>query len=79
MHDNDDWWFPRRSGGGGWDLPYSWQGWLVLIAYAVVVGVILRVHRFLGDTGAFFALLGATGALILIAWIKGEPPRRDGL
>jgi hypothetical protein len=43
------------------------------------MGVIIGVHRFLGDAGATIAMLVATGALILTAWIKGEPPRRDGL
>lgn len=68
-------WFPAKRYGWGWGFPIAWQGWLVLIAYLLlVVGGIPLVQVSKGDVAylSYVALL--TIALVTICWLKGEPP-----
>ena len=69
-------WFPAKRYGWGWGAPTTWQGWAVLAAWltALSAGVIfLRLrHHWLWW---FIYLIGLTGALTLICYWKGEPPR----
>lgn len=30
-------WFPAKEYGYGWGLPVTWQGWLVIVAYLVLI------------------------------------------
>jgi hypothetical protein len=67
-------WFPAKRYGWGWGFPVTWQGWLVLgiLAGLVCAGLFLL-------PGGSFAHLGynlvLVAALILVCWLKGEPPR----
>jgi hypothetical protein len=61
-----------RAGGP----PITWQGWLVLAAFfaLVIAGVFLFPPRTaLGDFLIYVIVL--SGLLIVICWLKGEPPR----
>lgn len=68
-------WFPAKRYGWGWGPPTAWQGWLVLLAYAAALALLIwRVppgaHPFL-----FVGLLmAATLLLVSVCWLKGEPP-----
>lgn len=69
-------WFPAKRYGWGWGLPTSWQGWLVLTAFTVCLGV--GAYAFPPPAeplkfGICVALLVAL--LTCICWVKGEPPR----
>lgn len=74
VQDNDKKWFPTKKYGIGWGLPVTWQGWIVLLSYTLLIiigGITLtnppdRIPLFLAYT---FIL---TGLLILICWKKGE-------
>lgn len=69
-------WFPARTFGYGWGLPTRWQGWLVLVVYALVlVAGALRFPP--ASHPALFAgvVLVATALLVLVCALKGEPPR----
>ena len=68
-------WFPAKKYSWGWGTPNCRQGWLVLLAYIILVGVgallLLPKHP-----GLFFGCVGIlVVALILICFIKGEKPR----
>jgi hypothetical protein len=74
-------WFPARRYGWGWGLPQSWQGWLVLDAYLIgIAGLILFCFLLNSHLGfkslLYFLFLSGilTGCLIVICYIKGEPP-----
>jgi len=74
--DEPRYWFPAKKFGWGWGPPRTWQGWLVLVAYVLLVVGAIPVLRpgqaplkFIG-----FSLL-LTLILIAICWMKGEPPR----
>ncbi|WP_348550678.1 hypothetical protein [Acidithiobacillus sp.] len=67
-------WFPAKRYGWGWGLPFTWQGWLTLLAYflAVLVSVILiRTQIFVGNV----VLVLATSVFVWVVWRKGEPPK----
>ncbi len=76
MSDERKYWFPAKRYGWGWGPPSSWQGWVVLIIYFVLLG--LGALRFLPDREPFH-FLAFTGILcvllIAICLLKGEPPK----
>jgi hypothetical protein len=68
-------WFPAKKYGWGWGPPRCWQGWLVLVAYFILIGacavLLLPKHNglFLGCVGILVTVL------IFICFLKGEKPR----
>jgi hypothetical protein len=69
-------WFPAKRYGWGWGLPMTWQGWLVLAAFVVLVvaGIFLFPPR--KAMAAYIVYLIVLNALLIgICWLKGEPPR----
>jgi hypothetical protein len=68
-------WFPAKRYGWGWGFPTTWQGWLVLIAYAFCLG--LLAHFFPPRSNHTTFVLGVVGLSVLltaICWCTGEPP-----
>ena len=69
-------WFPAKTYGWGWGPPSTWQGWLVLLEYLILLP--LAVVAFPPERtmpGFIVSVFGLTGLLIAICWWKGEPPR----
>lgn len=53
--DSNEYWFPAKRYGWGWGLPSRWQGWAVLVIYAVLLGAgIVGLHP--GRTQSSFVL-----------------------
>jgi hypothetical protein len=70
-------WFPAKRRGWGWGPPSTWQGWVVLVAYFVLVlGGIPFVHVSEGTAAYVVYVLVLTAILIAICWLTGEPPGR---
>jgi hypothetical protein len=68
-------WFPAKPHGWGWTVPNTWQGWAVLLAYIAAVVALAHLVSASAKPLLFWALLAlATLLLILIFWLKGEPP-----
>ncbi len=68
-------WFPAKRYGWGWGVPKTWQGWLVLAAYAALLAVgafLFRPGREFGPYTAYLAVCSAL--LVVVCWRKGEPP-----
>ncbi|MBV9362054.1 MAG: hypothetical protein JO292_11760 [Betaproteobacteria bacterium] len=67
-------WFRAKRYGWGWGLPLTWQGWVVLAVFLGFLGagiLLLPTNAFI-----FFGYVGLlSGVLVVICWIKGEPPR----
>jgi hypothetical protein len=68
-------WFPAKRYGWGWGPPSTWQGWVVLISFFVLLlaGAFLfpparEILLFLVYTAVI------TVALLVICYAKGEPP-----
>ena len=69
-------WFPAKRYGWGWGLPVTWQGWIVLVAFAGLLSagfLVFPPNREMGPLLIYVFLLAA--GLIAICWLKGEPPR----
>jgi hypothetical protein len=69
-------WFPAKRYGWGWGLPITWQGWLVLIGYVllIVAGRFWFLPEYHAATFVFYVLF-LTVLFISICWFKGEPPK----
>jgi hypothetical protein len=68
-------WFPAKRYGWGWGPPVTWQGWAVLVVWllAFVGGVRYFAYRHGGPHVAFACAMVIV--LLLICYLKGEPPR----
>ena len=76
MNDTRKYWFPARRYGWGWGLPTSWQGWVVIGAYLLAVAAIAWTFPPAHHMLAFqFGIWISTAILVLVCWLKGEPPR----
>ena len=76
MADDDDMWFRPKRYGYGAGLPIAWQGWVLLLGYALAVGAVSYGALYLFDSDAeqivalLIGVLGLTGALILVSRAK---------
>ena len=69
-------WFPTKRYGWGWGLPVCWQGWVVMIAYFVLLPLGAIIFPPVTQVFAFMIYVQVlTLVLVLICWLKGEPPR----
>ena len=76
MENGGKYWFPVRRYGWGWGLPTSWQGWLVLAAYAASLAILFFLLPPETNQGSFAAgVLLASALFVFACWLKGEPPR----
>ena len=67
-------WFPAKRFGWGWGPPSTWQGWVVLTAYTVIL--IAGFLRLRSDPVSFLAFgTLITALLVVICYLTGEPPK----
>lgn len=76
MNDERKYWFPAKTHGWGWGLPATWQGWVVLALFVVL----LTAGAFLfppdRQTGWYLAWTGfLVAGMLAVCWWKGEPAR----
>lgn len=66
-------WFKAKHFGWGW-YPCTWQGWLVLLIWAILFtfSMIMLDHEWLKNT-IFLVIM--TAILIYICYKKGETPK----
>jgi hypothetical protein len=76
MPPDGQYWFPAKRYGWGWGPPITWQGWVVMLAFAVllVAGALILLP---GQSPAEFIgyVVVLTVLLTGVCWWKGEPPR----
>ena len=65
MSNGPEWFAPKRHGYGS-GLPVAWQGWAVLSAYMVIVGVATWLLS-AAPIALFAAIISATFILLLSA------------
>ena len=57
-------------------MPSSWQGWVMLAAFAILTAFGVFIFPPNDGPGAFFVYVAVLiGLLTAICWLKGEPPR----
>jgi hypothetical protein len=75
---SDKYWFPAKRYGWGWGFPSTWQGWLVFGVFFALVAAGLALFRVFAQHEALAAFLiyiaVLSGVLVVICWLKGEPP-----
>lgn len=75
MSKNQYWFKSLNKGGWSWGLPLVWQGWAVWIIFGLVCLTNLFIVKPLGETW-YWAVFGISIFLvILVHFIKGEPPK----
>lgn len=69
-------WFKNKTYGYGW-FPATWQGWLTLAIYLVLISVISLSIKDTEQMPLYFLpeVLFLTILLLLIAYLTGEKPR----
>lgn len=69
-------WFPTKRYGWGWGPPVTWEGWVVLVEFIVLVSV--AAWRFPPERSLpmFLGSITTISAVVIgICFWKGEPPR----
>jgi len=68
-------WFPAKRYGCGWGMPVTWQGWVIMIAYVllIAIGAATIPRHSLAEFITYFIVL--TVLFAAVCWWKGEPPR----
>ncbi|HUZ07167.1 MAG TPA: hypothetical protein VMV89_06730 [Candidatus Paceibacterota bacterium] len=68
-------WFPAKKYGWGWGLPNCWQGWIVMLAWLMLLGIggVLLMPKHSRIFFSYTVIL--VGVWILILFFKGEKPR----
>jgi len=67
-------WFRRKLYGWGW-TPTTWEGWLVILIWALLfVSLVSRIDDHEGLKNVFFGFI-SIGLLIYVCYKKGEKPR----
>ena len=69
-------WFPAKTYGWGWGPPITWQGWVVLAIYVVLVvvgAVVVNPDRH--PTACIVGLTVLSAAMLVVCYLTGEPLR----
>lgn len=76
MPGDPQYWFPAKRYGWGWSFPTTWQGWVVVAVYVIVIGAGAAFIRPSLHPVRFVAyVLILTCLLVAVCWATGEPPR----
>jgi hypothetical protein len=71
-----EYWFPAKRYGWGWGMPSTWQGWVTLTIYMILIAACAFLLPPAEKMALFWCLTGLfTLLLIVVCWVKGEPPR----
>ena len=66
-------WFPAKPYGYGWGLPCAWQGWVVLLAYGLLLilgSIWINPTEHMTRWQVF--VVGLSLVLCFVCWLKGE-------
>ena len=67
-------WFRARRYGYGWGLPLTWQGWVVFVAYLLLLVAGCYLFPPSQDRAGFVAyIVVLTAVWCAICYAKGEP------
>jgi len=74
--DGKPYWFRAKRYGWGWGLPLTWQGWVALALFVVLL--VADIVLFPPQSRLVpFLIYAITISVVFMAicWLKGEPPR----
>jgi hypothetical protein len=76
MANGSPYWFPAKSYGWGWGLPITWQGWVVIAVYCLLIAAGVMLFPPVSQPKLFTAyILAVSAVLVAICWLTGETPR----
>jgi hypothetical protein len=68
-------WFPAKRHGWGWGPPVTWQGWVVLAVFLLLLVAGFVRYPPVPNPVAFIVYVAVlTAALVFVCLLKGEPP-----
>jgi hypothetical protein len=71
-----NYWFPAKTYGWGWGIPITWQGWVVMVLFGVLLASAIALFLTDKDHAKFLLSIGVLCAgLTGVCWLKGEPLR----
>lgn len=70
---NNKIWFRRKLYGWGW-TPTTWEGWLVVLIWAIIFTSLMSKMDHEGLKNILFVFI-SIGLLIYVCYKKGEKPR----
>jgi len=69
-------WFPAKRYGWGWGVPVAWQGWVVLLLFAIgIVAVATHVSPAQSPVAFAACIVVLVAAHTIVCWLKGEKPK----
>ncbi len=75
MQESKVFWFPAKKYGWGWGLPITWQGWVVLLVFLVLLVTGAMVFSPAKERTMFILYTAAISAVLVgVCYAKGEPP-----
>jgi hypothetical protein len=75
MQESKTFWFPAKKYGWGWGLPATWQGWMVLLVYFVLLVIGSFVFSPATERTMFIVHTAAISVVLVgVCYAKGEPP-----
>ena len=75
MAEQREYWFPAKRYGWGWGLPSTWQGWVVMAVFIVLLGTGFVLFSVAVHTVGFLLYNGVLVVLLIaVCYAKGEPP-----
>jgi drug/metabolite transporter (DMT)-like permease len=71
-----NYWFPAKRYGWGWGPPRTWQGWVVMALFFLLLAVGLFIFLPAGREVDFLLYTVVLVVLLIaVCYAKGEPPR----
>ncbi len=67
-------WFKAKRYGWGW-TPSTWQGWIILSLFALVIGYQVAVLMKAYSLTRLIMVFVTVVLLLIICYLKGEKPR----
>jgi hypothetical protein len=75
MTEQPEYWFPAKRYGWGWGPPSTWQGWVVMAAFIILLGAGFAIFPVAEHRVGFFIYSGVLVVLLItVCYVKGEPP-----
>jgi lipoprotein signal peptidase len=68
-------WFHAKRYGWGWGLPATWQGWVVLVTWFVLIIIVSPILALRSIPSFIVFITGMSAVLLAICFAKGEPPK----
>jgi hypothetical protein len=75
LADKQYWFKSLDKGGWSWGLPLVWQGWAVWIIFGLVCLANMFIVKPLDETWYWGVFGGSVFIVVLLHFLKGEPPK----